>query len=55
MLSNALREATKSASVQEWASGAGVSLRYLSAEDTAARMFDLSSFYAQYKDLLQSN
>jgi tripartite-type tricarboxylate transporter receptor subunit TctC len=55
MLSNALREATKSASVQEWASGAGVSLRYLSAEDTAARMVDLSSFYAQYKDLLQSN
>ena len=51
-LSDALKVATESAPVREWASGTGTSLSYLPADATTAKMGDLSSFYAQYKDLL---
>jgi tripartite-type tricarboxylate transporter receptor subunit TctC len=51
-LSDALKVATESAPVQEWASGTGTSLSYLPADATTAKMGDLSTFYAQYKGLL---
>ena len=51
-LSAALEAASKSAPVQEWASGSGTQLTFMPADETGAMMSDLSSFYAQYKDLL---
>ena len=51
-LSAALETASKSAPVQEWASGSGTQLTFMPAAETSAMMSDLSSFYAQYKDLL---
>lgn len=51
-LSAALKAAAESAEVKDWASGTGTTLSYLPADQTAAMMSDLSTFYAQYKDLL---
>ena len=51
-LSAAFKAASESAPVQEWASGTGTQLTYMSAEDTTAMMSDLASFYSQYKALL---
>lgn len=51
-LSEAFLEAAALPEVQEWAAGAGVDLEPIDAADTAALMGDLSTFYAEYKDIL---
>ncbi len=52
MLSDALRVASESAPVQEWAAGSGTALTFMAADETTAMMSALSEFYVQYKDLL---
>lgn len=47
-----LKAATESESVQTWANGAGVELEFMGADATKAMMDDLSTFYADYKDMV---
>ncbi len=48
-----LRAASESESVTTWADGAGVDIEFIGAESTAALMDELSTFYAQYRDLVK--
>ncbi len=53
-LADALIEAANSPEVKEWAAGARVSLDAIGAEETSKMMADLSTFYAEYKDILMA-
>lgn len=50
-LSDGLKAASESEAVMTWADGAGVTIDFKDAAATKAMMGDLSSFYAEYKDL----
>ena len=50
-LEEGLRAASESEAVTSWAEGANITLAFKGAEETAAMMQDLASFYEQYKDL----
>lgn len=52
-LSAGFKTAIESDPIQEWAEGTGTELNYMGPEDTKKMMDDLSSFYLQYKELLQ--
>jgi tripartite-type tricarboxylate transporter receptor subunit TctC len=47
-----LRAASQSDAVTSWAEGAGVDIEFIGAAETAALMDELSTFYAQYRDLV---
>ncbi len=51
-LTDALRAASESASVQDWAGSSATMLDFKDAAATSAMMEELASFYVQYKDLL---
>ncbi len=51
-LEEALRAAGESEAVTSWAEGAGVDLDFMGAEETAAMMQDLKTFYSDYADIL---
>ncbi len=52
-LSAGFKSAIESDAIQEWADGTGTELNYMGPDETRQMMDDLSSFYLQYKDLLQ--
>ncbi len=53
-LADAFIEAANSPEVQKWAAGARVDLEPVGAEDTSKLMSELSTFYAEYKDILMA-
>lgn len=52
-LAAGFQTAIESDAIQEWADGTGTELNYMGPDETRQMMDDLSSFYLQYKDLLQ--
>lgn len=52
-LAAGFKTAIESDAIQEWAAGTGTELNYMGPGDTKQMMDELSSFYLQYKDLLQ--
>ena len=53
-LADAFIAAANSPGVKEWAAGARVDLDAVGAEETSKLMADLSTFYAEYKDILMA-
>lgn len=53
-LADAFIEAANSPQVKEWAAGARVDLEPIGAEGASQMMSELSTFYAQYKDILMA-
>jgi len=51
-LEEGLRAASESEAVMSWAEGAGVDIEFIGAAETTALMEELSTFYAQYRDLV---